>query len=465
MRIAESNVQMVSERQYSQAGARGNAVFGRNDSFLGIANRMYENQYGEKNNDSEKWLNYGKDGQLKTAAVKDGVVQPSEAKPTEEQKSLLKELMERMKKYGLLPEQGIAGNIQRISTEVFIERQVSYQESEQTAFQAKGQAVTEDGRTIDFDVNLLMSRSYMEYTNVRRSAVTGMLMDPLVINVGAQVTDISDQTFTFDLDADGVEEEIPMLGEGSGFLAYDANNDGKINDGSELFGARTGDGFEELKKYDEDGNGWIDENDSIFSKLKVWCRNEKGENILMDLKAADVGAIYLGNQSTEFSLKGSDGGDKAVIRSSGFFLRESGSVGTMQQVDLAVKESEELSKLEKQPIIYKEITTVTQFIGGKGSAQENSEGNTATKEAAEERDSFTKSAKERAQERADRRQQMEARRIQKREQKKLMEERFAKRRQEHKDLLERVQERSAEHRQELAESYEWLRMRRSYNRA
>ncbi len=40
----------------------------------------------------------------------------------------------------------------------------------------------------------------------------------------------------------------------------------KINDGSELFGTSSGDGFKDLATYDEDENGWIDENDSIFSK-------------------------------------------------------------------------------------------------------------------------------------------------------------------------------------------------------
>ena len=34
--------------------------------------------------------------------------------------------------------------------------------------------------------------------------------------------------------------------------------------------------FKDLAEYDEDHNGWIDENDSIFSKLKVWTKDENG---------------------------------------------------------------------------------------------------------------------------------------------------------------------------------------------
>ena len=79
-----------------------------------------------------------------------------------------------------------------------------------------------------------------------------------------------------------------------------------------------------IRQYDEDGNGWIDENDPIFQKLKVWYKDEEGQDVLMDLKEADIGAIFLGEQATEFSLIGSSFGADAVIRSTGFFLKESG---------------------------------------------------------------------------------------------------------------------------------------------
>ena len=40
----------------------------------------------------------------------------------------------------------------------------------------------------------------------------------------------------------------------------------------------TGDGFKDLAMYDEDGNGWIDENDEIFSKLLIWSKDENGND-------------------------------------------------------------------------------------------------------------------------------------------------------------------------------------------
>ena len=207
-------------------------------------------------------------------------------------------------------------------------------EEESTTFSGMGTALTEDGRVIDFGVSFSMSRRLTEYAGMSVANAVGFI-DPLVINVGSDVTHISDQSFFFDLDCDGKEEKIAGLGSGSGFLAYDKNGDGKIGDGSELFGTKSGDGFSDLAAYDSDDNGWIDENDEIYEKLSVWVRNEDGTDTLLSLKESDVGAIYLGNAGTEFTHHNSDFLAAAMTRSSGIFLRESGGVGLVQQVDLA----------------------------------------------------------------------------------------------------------------------------------
>jgi hypothetical protein len=207
-------------------------------------------------------------------------------------------------------------------------------EQEATTFSGSGTALTEDGRVIDFGVSFSMSRQLCEYAGISMSSAVS-LIDPLVINVGSDVTHISDQTFYFDLDCDGMDDKISNLGSGSGFLALDLNSDGKINDGSELFGAKSGDGFKDLSIYDKDANGWIDENDEVYDLLRIWIRNEDGTDTLMTLKEADVGAINLGSADTQFSQYNSAFSLGGVTRSSGIFLKESGGVGLVQQVDLA----------------------------------------------------------------------------------------------------------------------------------
>lgn len=209
-------------------------------------------------------------------------------------------------------------------------------ETETTTFSTTGIAKTSDGREISFNVDLEMSRSFMQYSNIEWSEKI-KCVDPLVINLDSSNATMTDQKFLFDIDADGTKENISNLGKGSGYLAYDKNGDGVINDGSELFGAKTGDGFKELARYDMDGNGWIDENDPIFSKLKIWTKDENGKDKLIGIGDAGVGAIYLGNTDTEFSMT-SDQTNKTngVIRKTGVFLKENGEAGTIQHVDVAI---------------------------------------------------------------------------------------------------------------------------------
>lgn len=211
-----------------------------------------------------------------------------------------------------------------------------YEETENVLYKSQGKVTTADGREITFNLDLGMSRSFQEYyreeydiTELQR------VCDPLVINFEGNVANLSDQKFFFDIDADGKEDEISELAAGSGYLALDKNNDGTINDGSELFGPQSGDGFGDLAEYDEDGNGWIDENDSVWNKLKIWCRNEKGENELYTLAEKGVGAICLQKATTDFALKDAKNQAKGYIRSTGIFLYENGNVGSIQHLDLA----------------------------------------------------------------------------------------------------------------------------------
>ena len=99
---------------------------------------------------------------------------------------------------------------------------------------------------------------------------------------------------------------------------------------------KIGDGFSDLSKYDSDGNGWIDEADEVFDKLVIAFIKEDGSQELVKLKDRDVGAIYTGSASTDFSLNDlSTNETRARIRQTGIFLYESGMMGTIQHLDLA----------------------------------------------------------------------------------------------------------------------------------
>lgn len=222
-------------------------------------------------------------------------------------------------------------------------------EKEKSDYKASGKVQTEDGRDIKVEVNVSMARKKERDTFIAMSSPLDNLFDPLIINTKAQTSGLSDKKFKFDLDADGKQDEISMTKSGSGFLALDKNGDGKINDGTELFGVKSGDGFKDLAEYDTDGNGWIDENDDVFDKLKVWSKTEDGKDELKSLKESGVGAIFLGAENTEFTIEGEDGVLDGKVRKTGIFLKEDGTAGTIQHVDLAIKgrESELMSAAEK----------------------------------------------------------------------------------------------------------------------
>ncbi len=226
--------------------------------------------------------------------------------------------------------------------------QYYHEEMETTGFSTQGTVKCADGREINFNLNVEMSRSFQEYYEENVSYTQVALCDPLVINLNGNIADLSDQTFFFDLDGDGQEDEINRLAAGSGFLALDKNEDGVINDGSELFGTKSGDGFADLAAYDSDHNGFIDENDEIWSKLKIWTMDENGNKQLYSLADQGVGAICLQNAATDFSITDKDNGVNGMVRRTGIFLYENGNVGTLQHVDMALHEQKEQEKAPKE---------------------------------------------------------------------------------------------------------------------
>lgn len=203
-----------------------------------------------------------------------------------------------------------------------------HSESEQTSFQARGVVETADGRHIQFSVQFKLQRDFRSLTSTTDSGKTS---DPLVVNFGGGSARLTGAKVSFDLNSDGNPQTISFVAGGSGFLALDKNGDGKVNDGRELFGPQTGNGFAELAAYDSDGNGWIDENDPIFSQLRIWS-----EDGLSTLAEKGIGAIAVSSVETPFALKDSANVSRGNILRSGVYLSENGGAGTVQQVDLAV---------------------------------------------------------------------------------------------------------------------------------
>lgn len=195
-------------------------------------------------------------------------------------------------------------------------------------FEMSARVKTSSGE-FDLALDVGFSSSFMA-----RRTLSPRLTDPLVISLEGTSFGLSGRKISFDIDADGELDQISALKKGQGFLALDKNQNGKIDDANELFGTKSGDGFADLAVFDDDKNGWIDSNDSVFSRLRVW-ENDGQKSRLLALGEVGVGAIYLGNVQTNMELRDTSNAQLlAEIKSSGFAISDEGFALYVAQVDL-----------------------------------------------------------------------------------------------------------------------------------
>lgn len=212
--------------------------------------------------------------------------------------------------------------------------QETHFEKEGFLFNASGNITNDKGEVVQFNASLQMSRE--KYDQITVSIKEGdALIDPLVVDFTGTGASLSDAVFEFDLNADGRTEMIHVPSRGTAFLAYDKNGNGVIDDGSELFGPSSGNGFAELAALDEDNNGWIDENDSAFKYLRLWEKAADGTDSLSTLLEKDIGALYTGRVETGFNLENNNS-VSGVIKETGIYLKESGGAGFIQEIDFVV---------------------------------------------------------------------------------------------------------------------------------
>lgn len=220
---------------------------------------------------------------------------------------------------------------ERTSTTTF-----TYEEQENVAVSANGTVRTADNQEFNFSMDLFMERQYFNESQVQLTQTGYTLLDPIVVQTEAQGPMLQGGQFSFDLDMDGDQEELAGLSSGYAFLALDINQDGSINDGGELFGPSTGDGFGELADYDQDNNMWIDENDEMFDKFVLWNPEHDSGTTLTRLKDAGVGAIYLGETSSQYKLTTTDNQLLGQITETSLALGEDGNVMPVYEMEYKV---------------------------------------------------------------------------------------------------------------------------------
>jgi hypothetical protein len=173
---------------------------------------------------------------------------------------------------------------------------------------------------------------------------------PLVLDLegdGIQPTSV-DQGVKFNLLGQGILNTAWITGDDA-LLVLDRNKNGRIDDGSELFGEAIGldntftkDGFKALALVDSrshggNADGVVDASDKLFTDLRVW--NDWNQDAisqteeLSTLAQAGITALHLSSSYVPNSID-SFGNNLGL---QGSFLRKDGSLGSMIDVFFSIK--------------------------------------------------------------------------------------------------------------------------------
>ena len=212
-------------------------------------------------------------------------------------------------------------------------------------------------------------------TSVTSIAFSGVTIDPVVLDLNGDGIEMmqSASINQFAMIPDGTATPTNWLSSDDGFLALDVNNNGKIDNITELFseyfaeGINTGLGA--LSTLDENSDGIIDQNDSQFANLQIWQDfNQDGISTADELKSlADHGieSFDLNVTKTNETLL------ESTLLSNGSVGMSDGTTKSFSEVAFAVENKVVDSILVAESIDLSAIVAA----GAKNIEQINMEGN------------------------------------------------------------------------------------------
>lgn len=211
------------------------------------------------------------------------------------------------------------------------ERSESRLEADSLEVGIRARLTLADGREIDGELNLSLSRTYAESSRV---VVTNapQRKDPLVLNLNGEAVSLLADRFAFDLKADGRPVDMPRLAAGNVMVVQDRNGNGRVDDGREVVGALSGDAWADLGAMVSDGNGFIDAGDPAYANLRLWAQAGDGER-LRSLSEAGVMALSLQAVDSPYALKAGRE-ELGMIRSTSYFVGEDLRLRPAQRIDI-----------------------------------------------------------------------------------------------------------------------------------
>jgi len=183
----------------------------------------------------------------------------------------------------------------------------------------------DDGSSISFAFDFSMAVSWARY-----SAQQGPMQDPLLISLSGQPVELTGDSSSFDLKGNGQMSALPQLSAEQYYLAYDRNQDKQVNNGTELFGPISGNGFADLAAYDGNANGFIDAADDIWQHLYLWQPQQQ----MLNISQTELAAISLESVATPMSLLNKEQQVLAQLQRSGLAFLADGTPALVQQIDV-----------------------------------------------------------------------------------------------------------------------------------
>ena len=166
------------------------------------------------------------------------------------------------------------------------------------------------------------------------------IYDPIALDLdGDGIETVAANGFAgslFDHDNDGIRTAGGWVSADDGLLVWDKNGNGRIDNGSELFGDSTrwldgnnaAHGFSALVQHDSNRDGIIDNKDNVFKQLRIWRDlnqdgiTQEGELFkLADLKIKSLNLIY---QDINKDL-----GNGNILAQVGSYTKTDGSIAQM----------------------------------------------------------------------------------------------------------------------------------------
>lgn len=184
--------------------------------------------------------------------------------------------------------------------------------------------------------NFSIAQSEVEVNvSVQHGGRTQKKVDPVVLDLDGDGIETSgvDHGVLFDLEARDSRAQSSFVQGDDVLLALDRNEHRSIDNGSELFGTQHGaeNGFEELKKFDDNRDGIVDHQDRTFSRLLGFRRQPSG------LETVSLAQLGVRGVFTAYQNQGGELSSGDELLQLGSFRRSDGGLGIAADVGLSLR--------------------------------------------------------------------------------------------------------------------------------